>query len=90
MRAVEVVPGATVSIVLLMRCDNYATCRSKVPEQATRTATVMLALARGWHLWSGRTMGGRLAHVTLCRMCVGADRRPEHAPIDPLGQKTLF
>lgn len=73
-----------------MRCDNHVTCGAEVPEQASEAATAMLALARGWHLWRGETLGGKPGRVALCRACVGANRRPERPQIDPLGQEPLF
>ena len=73
-----------------LKCDNYVSCRSAVPEQASETATQMLALARGWHLWAGETLGGRWGRVTLCKVCVGAHRRPERPAPEHLAQDPLF
>lgn len=73
-----------------LKCDNWTTCRSEVPEQATEGATTMLALVRGWHLWSGETLGGKQATVVLCKACVGANRRPERPKPEHLPQETLF
>jgi hypothetical protein len=74
-----------------LRCDNYVTCKASVPVQASEAQTSMLARARGWHLWSGTTMGGEHKRVVLCKQCVGQHARYRMpAPVDPLGQDRLF
>lgn len=68
-------------------CDNYAKCNGAILVDVTDDR----ARAAGWHLWSGKTMGGREATVKLCPSCVGQNRRPDaHLPKLMPGDQTMI
>lgn len=74
-----------------LHCDNFATCGNRMLRQATDIGTENLARARGWHLWTGQTMGGQPATVVLCPRCSDSGRRrlpPAPETLD--GQLNLF
>lgn len=54
-------------------CDRYSECNSMYLYRGDNTRE--MARARGWVIWNGSTMGGRLHEVILCDKCVEASRR---------------
>ena len=97
MTGVVAVPGATANIESrcavspYLRCDNFTVCAAQMFLQATEAGTETLARARGWHLWTGQTMGGQDAAVVLCPRCADSKRRRlPPAPENLDGQLNLF
>lgn len=54
-------------------CDRYAACSSIYMGRGPGTRE--MAQARGWVIWQGATMGGKVQEVILCDKCVEASRR---------------
>ena len=72
-------------------CDNYASCNSYVLQLATVEATETKARVRGWHIFTGATLGGEPHRGVLCPKCVGSSRPPLPKAGKVLeGQETLF
>ena len=69
-------------------CDNYSTCQGAILARVTKEQTIMVASARGWHVWQGITMSGHPARVQLCDRCVSKKR--ERAPERLDGEVPLF
>jgi len=67
-------------------CDNYSVCNSILFDKTEEQARV-----KGWHIWTGFTIGGKKATRTLCARCVDSKRRdlaPSPEAYD--GQLNLF
>ena len=70
-------------------CDRYSVCNSMYMDRGTGNpgdpSTESMAQARGWIIWRGATMGGKLQEVILCDLCVDASRRRvRHDRYEPL------
>jgi hypothetical protein len=64
-------------------CDRYSVCNSMYMDRGSNTEE--MARAKGWIVWQGETMGGKLQEVILCDLCVDASRRRvRHDRYEPL------
>lgn len=72
-------------------CDNYSTCNSYVLDLGTAERTETKARVRGWHIFTGTTIGGDPHRGVLCPTCLGPSRRGGSVPPKVLpGQEGLF
>lgn len=73
-----------------LHCDNYATCNQTVRFYLDTKQTYERARAKGWHIWTGQTMGGRDRTVILCARCVGGHRALAPAPVRMPGDQEII
>jgi hypothetical protein len=73
-----------------LQCDNYADCGGQILAEGTMAFTMTRARAKGWHIFTGATEGGRAVVWKLCPECVGARARLPKAPDVLPGQEQLF
>jgi hypothetical protein len=67
-------------------CDNYSVCNAILVDRNLEHAH-----AKGWHVWTGETLGGTPMTVILCPRCSASRRRDlPPAPGRLEGQLELF
>jgi hypothetical protein len=54
-------------------CDRYTVCKSMYMDRGPNTKE--MARIKGWIVWRGETMGGKIQEVVLCEDCVDRSRR---------------
>jgi hypothetical protein len=72
-------------------CDNYSQCNGMLMDRGSAEDNAQYARAKGWHIWTGKTLAGKEHSVTLCARCVDSKRRNlTPAPERLEGQLDLF
>ena len=66
------------------------TCGDQVASCVTEAATIQLALAKGWGLYAGTTVGGEPLEAIACRGCRGESRKRPVRKVQTFEDVPLF
>ena len=73
-----------------IQCDNYATCGNARVRAGSLEFSIESARARGYHIWTGYTIGGTKMSAILCDECVGKKERRHLKSVPLEGDQPLF
>lgn len=73
-----------------IQCDNYATCGNARMRAGSLEFSIESARVRGWHVWTGYTIGGTQVSAILCDECIGRRERKHLRSVPLEGDQPLF